>query len=1757
MSRGVWSSTLRDRLNDGLPVANSAAEYKRNRRMSRHSIHQSIRRHASGVADFRRRCSTCRTGRPRFFSLAPDPLTPSKRKSCDSALARSPRDDGAGQATGTAEERPKSAPSSRRASNETPEQQSSCHCHRDLDPAHYFGGEARDLFFQLFKDLSRRESACLSGSAWCWGTTSETGEPSPRDAFGRAVVEQLQRVRALEKDAEMCLPEPAFVRMLEGSESLEIAHRSYGDGLAMLLAPIITKLPKLRRLSMRDNRLTDKGIAAILGSVCACIGREGLESLDLSQNTLDTEAVASVASFLRRPDCVLASLFLDSADVDDDELRILADALEHNTSLKSLSLSSNFLGGFAEKLQCSSSDVFAIEPVLKTNTTLCKLDISWNQLGKNSADAVARALPSNRALAWLSIAYNCIGDQGGMALGFALNWNSGLQYLDASHNGIRNRGGQVIAEGLRENTRLTHLDLSGNPVGKLGGRALIGSLNFSLRPRKIVLRGCECTNDDLDPGRYNPASPAGTYTLDLAQPHHWMIAQSLLWLTVTRSGCQFVKLQVVRPGEPPADVELLLPRVAGTSLSRRMSILKTPTQATTLTGATTLTWAAQNKFRSRVKTALVAETYDALVGSGDLTASGFRNLVRKILKLSPADLLDDEVTQLFRLIDKDGNRVVDAAELEQFVTEDENAHSTPQATHRIANERRRAVVDAKSATTTRKTPRTASQALFIAICKIQARVRGIMARIDISQTKMMFDGGIRSSSVAKQLMSTIEEDMSKPTFLSQAAAAKRQARRLSGSGGRSAALRKKKNSVQPGPSRLGKARFRAVSKYAVASSREMRAHLRAHGPVDASTGKPWRVPEAPARLDVVFEQIPLPPTEFGIQNASGISGLLNLMLDNSADRVVLMRLACTDLRLFSIQFQHFLDQIQSSGHPFTSHELVDIFVLLLPRIVDVTSIAGLLQRNLSENETQRLGLRLGPALPIFCGAVIAHHVLDLQQVAHRAALCRLVQMDAIYADQQRSAFGDDLTSPELTIAIAADAVAAAAAQEHDRSHIPVYRGGDLATLYRGGTSQNGDFSGFRNVKFNGEAMAAKTLEELAASFGDAGLDSHPELLQGRAILTVDYAGVLRAPVSAAVASELQIGILLHKCGLNYSAAHVRANPRLARMLPNVLVETWASAYKQRAADAAWDLAHQTASASRQQNSVGNVAQQQATAAAKDLVAKAYPEKLTTQDSFLGWLAQRGVPCAVVWPESTKRLAYLEFAGRECCVDCDVAPGERAKGRKRMSNIGIQHVQVHRVVHVVRVRISSPLLEKVLTWRYKATNDENGAAATARRRSSSSSSRSTKGCAEQQDETRRTTSARRLQRKLRKRWSEAVAAIERGGELKVQTYITSRLRLDADGRVVISPARAAARAVVAQLRTLMPDTLDEKSVRILFRTRQDVDHSPVEPRTLFGAKTRAFVYYYEAFVPGIPDELPQTPGPCGLQYAWTPSEEAEDIPARTQSLHKVVATFRIRTSACFFTSAQVRSIVDVFLLLAKDQGLDISDYSADADMETDNGGADQSAEQGNRRSSVSSTARRDSVILDRSMSSRRVAEPSISAFDKNLLDLVAHLFGRVVDVENFFRTCIARMPLHLRNALIDRVGWLNVLNVEHCETRYELDLRHTDHWKLAHILTQLAANEEGINFRETSFCRTHEDPPIPGWSLPASWDVISYTGNLSKGVPRCGLLKVTYVAEPGDTAPFRRRLGELFTLSMGVPRPYVDSLDSACRVATGAFQPSPT
>jgi len=87
--------------------------------------------------------------------------------------------------------------------------------------------------------------------------------------------------------------------------------------------------------------------------------------------------------------------------------------------------------------------------LMDPNTKVKTLDLTWNNIGRDGATAIAEALKSNETLQTLQLTSNCIDDDGATALANALAYNSTLRTLWLPRNMIGNAGATAIAEVLK------------------------------------------------------------------------------------------------------------------------------------------------------------------------------------------------------------------------------------------------------------------------------------------------------------------------------------------------------------------------------------------------------------------------------------------------------------------------------------------------------------------------------------------------------------------------------------------------------------------------------------------------------------------------------------------------------------------------------------------------------------------------------------------------------------------------------------------------------------------------------------------------------------------------------------------------------------------------------------------------------------------------------------------------------------------------------------------------------------------------------------------------------------------------------------------------------------------------------------------------------------------------------------------------------------------------------------------------------------
>ncbi|RYH11471.1 hypothetical protein EON65_38750 [archaeon] len=338
------------------------------------------------------------------------------------------------------------------------------------------------------------------------------------------------------------LPLPLLLRKENHPLSLHLAHKGWGDDRMFPAIKVVDKLPAIQCIDLSDNRLTDKSLMPLALKLKEL---KNLTHLDLSFNKID-ESSEAIMDYLRDESCQLRTLLLNGADVDDGECANIAAAIAQNKSIRTLGLAKNLIGQ-AEMLNVVYPDLItggeALGDMLKVNTTLLKLDLSWNSIRGDSAIALAEALEVNTTLKTLLLGYNAFGDMPSQVLGRALKANKGLTELDLECNSINPKAATVLANAISFNETLLKLNINGNTLGKIGAQALVAAIQRSStesRRLQVSFINCDCVKDDEN--IFSAANPHGTWRMNLREPYGQMVATECLYLANYKAGCRIVKL---------------------------------------------------------------------------------------------------------------------------------------------------------------------------------------------------------------------------------------------------------------------------------------------------------------------------------------------------------------------------------------------------------------------------------------------------------------------------------------------------------------------------------------------------------------------------------------------------------------------------------------------------------------------------------------------------------------------------------------------------------------------------------------------------------------------------------------------------------------------------------------------------------------------------------------------------------------------------------------------------------------------------------------------------------------------------------------------------------------------------------------------------------------------------------------------------------------------------------------------------------------
>jgi hypothetical protein len=172
-------------------------------------------------------------------------------------------------------------------------------------------------------------------------------------------------------------------------------------------------------------------------------------ALSLAYASIGDDGCNAIARYMRE-NPVLKTIDLRGNSIRADGLVVLAHALRSSTTVVSLCMKWNHVGSHERGIQ-------ALCDVLKSNQSICHVDLRNNKLGPECGRHLEQMLRNNNALTHLDLSWNELGPEGGKALLGGIQGNHSLVDCQLSGNRIAEDTLHAIAFILRRNRQAAPL----------------------------------------------------------------------------------------------------------------------------------------------------------------------------------------------------------------------------------------------------------------------------------------------------------------------------------------------------------------------------------------------------------------------------------------------------------------------------------------------------------------------------------------------------------------------------------------------------------------------------------------------------------------------------------------------------------------------------------------------------------------------------------------------------------------------------------------------------------------------------------------------------------------------------------------------------------------------------------------------------------------------------------------------------------------------------------------------------------------------------------------------------------------------------------------------------------------------------------------------------------------------------------------------------------------------------------------------------
>ena len=230
------------------------------------------------------------------------------------------------------------------------------------------------------------------------------------------------------------------------------------------------------KIQEMKRKLAQVDAKRMISSLCIL---EKVKVIDLENNNVDEAASFELATALHSNN-VLEQLWLRGNKLNTAGALYILNSLEYLTTLQVLDLSYNNIG---------SESADGIAAVIDNNPLMNQLWLDGNDLYSTGTIVICNALKKIRTLSILSLCNNGITDDAADELSAVITHNVLLEDLLLSNNQLQYTGITIIAESLSKLIKLRKLDLFNNNISRQGATSLAVVLQNSTSLQDLFLSG--------------------------------------------------------------------------------------------------------------------------------------------------------------------------------------------------------------------------------------------------------------------------------------------------------------------------------------------------------------------------------------------------------------------------------------------------------------------------------------------------------------------------------------------------------------------------------------------------------------------------------------------------------------------------------------------------------------------------------------------------------------------------------------------------------------------------------------------------------------------------------------------------------------------------------------------------------------------------------------------------------------------------------------------------------------------------------------------------------------------------------------------------------------------------------------------------------------------------------------------------------------------------------------------------------------------